>query len=249
MTGREKTLDCLCIKSIDYKDNDKLVTLYAFGEGKITASLRGVKKSTAKLKYASALFCFGKYYLTGKNGYYNVIGCDQVDSFYDLWIDIDKYYHAICSLEILDKVSDDREIGDKLAIITLEFLNELCYKSQNYILSLAKYLSSCIKILGYNLCANCLNCGDSDFDNFYYSHLRGGLVCGDCKDNNCTKISASSAKLISLFEGDISVSDKEFLEKDVYKVVCVMFDFLGKNLAKNFKTFEEYILFYNKIYI
>ena len=45
---KEKTLDCLCIKSIDYKDNDKLVTLYAFGEGKITCLLRGVKKSKAK---------------------------------------------------------------------------------------------------------------------------------------------------------------------------------------------------------
>ena len=36
---------------------------------------------------------------------------------------------------------------------------------------------------------------------------------------------------------------------DILAVIQIYFDIIGKNLAKNFKTFEEYILFYNKVNI
>ena len=245
---KEKTLDCLCIKSIDYKDNDKLVTLYAFGEGKITCSLKGVKKSKAKLKYAGALLCFGKYYLTGKNGFYSVIGCDLTDSFYGIWTDIDKYYPALCSLEILDKVADDREIGDKLAVLTLEFLNEICYKSKDNFISFAKYLNNVVNLLGYKLPLKCLNCGEINNDNFYYSYLKGGLLCGNCYDSTAKKLSMGSLTLLKCFEENKNIQ-ATFDTDDILAVIQIYFDIIGKNLAKKFKTFEEYILFYNKVNI
>ncbi len=245
---KEKTLDCLCIKSIDYKDNDKLVTLYAFGEGKITCSLKGVKKSKAKLKYAGALLCFGKYYLTGKNGFYSVIGCDLTDSFYGIWTDIDKYYPALCSLEILDKVADDREIGDKLAVLTLEFLNQICYKSKDNFISFAKYLNNVVNLLGYNLPLKCLNCGEINNDNFYYSYLKGGLLCGNCYDSTAKKLSMGSLTLLKCFEENKNIQ-ATFDTDDILAVIQIYFDIIGKNLAKKFKTFEEYILFYNKVNI
>ena len=40
----------IVVKSSDYKDNDKLVTLVTFELGKITCLARGVKKPNAKLK-------------------------------------------------------------------------------------------------------------------------------------------------------------------------------------------------------
>lgn len=243
---KERTFDCLCIKSIDYKDNDKLVTLYAFGEGKITASLKGVKKAKAKLKYASALFCFGKYYLAGKNGYNNVIGCDLTDSFYGIWTDIDKYYPAVCSLEILDKIADDREIGDKLAVLTLQFLNELCYKSTKNFIAFAKFLYNAIKLTGYNLQINCLNCGDNNPDNFYYSYIKNGLLCGNCHDSSAVQLSKNVILFLkSLLNGEIEKS--EFDNKTYLSAIKVLMDIIGKNLAKRFKTFDEYFLFYNKM--
>lgn len=244
---KEKTLDCLCIKSIDYKENDKLVTLYAFGEGKITATLKGVKKSKAKLPYAGALLCFGKYYLTGRNGYYNVIGCDLVDNFYGIWTDIDKYYTALCGLEILDKVADDREIGDKLAILTLDFLNEICYKSDNIHKSFAFYLSKVVSNLGYKLLPSCVNCGEDESNKMFYSFTKGGLVCPYCKEYNSLLLSENAVKLIDSFYNNIFCDIREFKASDFLSVIRVYFDILCKNLAKKFKTFEEYILFYNKI--
>ena len=55
------SLDCLCLKAIDYKDNDRLVTLYASGKDKLTAVAKGCKSPKAKLKFAASPFCFGNY--------------------------------------------------------------------------------------------------------------------------------------------------------------------------------------------
>ena len=61
------SFDALCLKSIDYKDNDKIVTLYAVNKGKISIVAKGVKKQKAKLKYAVAPLCFGNYYVNTKS--------------------------------------------------------------------------------------------------------------------------------------------------------------------------------------
>lgn len=60
------SLDGLCIRTIDYKDNDKLITLYCAEKGKITATAKGVKSAKAKLKFCASPFCFGKYQLAAK---------------------------------------------------------------------------------------------------------------------------------------------------------------------------------------
>lgn len=244
---QEKPLDCLCIKSIDYKENDKLITLYAFGEGKITASLKGVKKPKAKLKFAGTLLCFGKYYFTGRNGFYSVIGCDLVDNFYGIWTDIDKYYTALCTLEILDKVAEDREIGDKLALITLKFLNEICYKSENIFLSFAIFLNKTIKILGYNLSPYCINCGEENLHNVYYSFVRSALVCEDCKDSTSLRLSNELADFVKILNSDDVTSGIDLSQEELLTLIKIFFNIICKNLAKKFKTFEEYNLFYNKI--
>lgn len=243
---KEKTLDCLCLKSIDYKENDKLVTLYAFGEGKVTAVLKGVKKSKAKLPYAGALFCFGKYYLAGRNGYYSVIGCDLVDNFYDVWTDIDKYYAALCGLEILDRAADDREIGDKIAAITLDFINEVCYKSTNIMLSLTLYLNNVNNCLGYSILPACINCGDNDSTHMYYSFLRSGVVCNDCKEYNAMRLTKNAVGILDKLYNKLPI-DSKCESKDLILLIRIYSDILGKNLAKKFKTLEEYNLFYNKL--
>ena len=49
-------INAIVLKSVDYKDNDKILTLYSPEKGKITAGIKGVKKSGAKLKFASEPF-------------------------------------------------------------------------------------------------------------------------------------------------------------------------------------------------
>jgi DNA repair protein RecO (recombination protein O) len=60
--------EAIVLQSIDYKDNDKLLTLFSPSLGKLTAGIRGVKKPTAKLSFAAQPFCFAEYVLAEKGG-------------------------------------------------------------------------------------------------------------------------------------------------------------------------------------
>ncbi len=192
--------ECLCIRSMDYKENDKLITLYAFGKGKITATCRGVKKPKAKLKYASSILCFGTYYLSGRNGYYTVTGCDLIDSFYKLWGDIDKFYPALSSIEMLDKFSGDSEISDNLATSTLLFLKTLCYENiDNIPLHFLKYLYNTLAIIGYEIAADsCISCGNSNGKNAFFSASKGGVVYECCRAYDSEKLTAEQVDILSV---------------------------------------------------
>ena len=48
--------EAIVLHTVDYKDNDKLLTLFSPTLGKITAGIRGVKKPTAKLAFAAQPF-------------------------------------------------------------------------------------------------------------------------------------------------------------------------------------------------
>lgn len=143
--------DSLCLKSIDYKDDDKLITLYCAEKGKITAVAKGVKKPKAKLKFCASPMCFGKYYLCAKSGRYTVTGCDVIDGFFSITENIVKFYCAGCILEVLDKFSPEGDFNLKLFTYSLTTLNTIAYKSEekDCEVILTDYLKGCTTLLGF----------------------------------------------------------------------------------------------------
>ena len=87
----EIIVNALVLRAVDYKDNDKILTLYSLERGKITAGIKGVKKSGAKLKFASEPFAFCEFVLAEKQGRYTVIGATYIDSFFSLRTSLIKY--------------------------------------------------------------------------------------------------------------------------------------------------------------
>ncbi len=144
------SLDCLCLKALDYKDNDRLVTLYASGKGKLTARAIGCKRPKAKLKFAASPLCFGNYQLaSGKTGLV-VTGCDCYDSFFGLTRDIVLFYAAGTVLEIMDKTAVEGEFNPELFTLALSTLNELCYKSERAATQVIKdFIAGALKCLGW----------------------------------------------------------------------------------------------------
>ena len=142
-------VEALCLKSIDYKDNDKLLTLYASGVGKLLVNAKGCKKPKAKLKFAASVLCFGHYYLTKTSSGYTLTGCDLYDSFYDLATDIEKFYAASVVLEILDKMGMEEDYNNNLFLMALKCLKELAYETKNPKSCLYGYLKLILEALGY----------------------------------------------------------------------------------------------------
>jgi len=78
--------EAIVLQAIDYKDDDKLLTLFSPTLGKITAGIRGVKKPKAKLAFSAQPFCFAEYILAEKGGRYTVTNAYLHESFFSLRI-------------------------------------------------------------------------------------------------------------------------------------------------------------------
>ena len=265
----EITHDCLCIRSMDYKENDKLITLYAFGSGKITANCRGVKKPKAKLKYASSILCFGTYYLTGRNGFYTVTGCDQIESFYGLWGDIDKYYPAISAIELLDKFSGDSEISDNLAASTLQFLKTLCYENiQNISYFFLKHLYNILTLIGYQITvSSCVKCGKTTGKRAYFSNENGGIIYECCRSYDAVYLTGAQLDILRELEDGQSCDfpknslnerendtnyDQKTVEREInnvkdldniYTLITVSYNYVEHITEKKLIATKEYVDF------
>ena len=74
----------IVIKATDYKDSDKLVTIFSAELGLIKARARGVKKAKAKLAFAVQPFAFIEFLLTEKGGFYTIINATSIDQFFNV---------------------------------------------------------------------------------------------------------------------------------------------------------------------
>ena len=57
----------IVLKTKEYKDNDKLLTILTLEKGKILVKARGVKKSKSKLKAFCQSFCFADFELVSSS--------------------------------------------------------------------------------------------------------------------------------------------------------------------------------------
>ena len=122
----EVKTEAVVLQSLDYKDNDKILTLFSPTLGKITAGIKGVKKPTAKLAFAAQPFCFAEYVLAEKNGRYTVTAAYLHESFFELRDDIEKYYGACAMAETVREIAVENERFQGLFIAFIEGLKALC---------------------------------------------------------------------------------------------------------------------------
>ena len=58
------------LKAVNYKESDKILTVFTLERGKITVSARGVRKANARMRGLSEPFCFAETVLAEKAGRY-----------------------------------------------------------------------------------------------------------------------------------------------------------------------------------
>lgn len=120
----EKITAGIVLKQEDRGESDKLITLLT-PDGIITAVVKGVKKSKAKLKFAALPFAFAEYSLSGKGSIFTVTGCTQIEDLSKITQNIYDYYVASFMSEVAIKSNASGEFF-------VEFLKTLkCLLYQN----------------------------------------------------------------------------------------------------------------------
>ena len=181
----------IVIASKDFKDFDKIVTIYSLEKGLIYAKLVGVKKPTAKLKVAKEIFCFAEFDLFSKNtDFLTVTSANVIENFYTISNDINKFYSGCLILEILKVVGRENENNEILFLETLKALKTLAYSNIQPKLVLVKYLLKIFEAMGYKLSLNkCPHCGLNFGTKRYFSLSEGTITCSACKTMDSKEIS------------------------------------------------------------
>ena len=229
----EEKYNAVVIRATNYKENDKIINLFTLEGGIVSAKLVGVKKANSKLKFAGEIFCFGEFVLIEKDDRRTVKEVNQIDSFYDLRFDLDKFYAGSTMAELVSKLLIDQMKSYELFLCFINALKTLNEKDIDAALVLATFILNAMKFQGYELdFEKCAVCGNEIKHRSFFSFSDGRSVCSNCAGDVDTEIRYSTYSLLK----ECSVSQKDisfnFLEK-------ITFD---ENQLKNVLRFLDFAL-------
>ena len=171
--------DALLLRSVDYGESDKIITLLTADRGKLTAGAKGVKKASAKLRFAAQPFCFAEYVFSSSHGRNTMISASLHDGFYSLCEDVGKFFAAAVVTETCEKlVSEGMESGEYL-VAAVTALEEICEKEPAF--ALVKFLCAALKFAGYPVrAAERCECGKPLSGRMRFDTASGAFNCSDC---------------------------------------------------------------------
>ena len=194
--GEQIKTQAIVLNKVDFKDNDRVLTLFSAQKGKITASCKGVKKQNSKLRPSSEVFAFGTYILAESKGRYTVTGYDSIDSFFELRDDFDRLTLGVLFLKICEKSISQGEGNYELFSLLINCLHKLREPSvaPGFVASVFLFKYACV--MGYQPeITNCAKCSNNS-DLLFFSASAGGVLCKNCNETEHMAITGGCLKYI-----------------------------------------------------
>lgn len=176
----------IVIREVQYKDNDKIITILTDTLGKISCIARGAKKTNSPILANSQYLVYNEFVLYKNKNFYYINSASIVDTFYNLRVNLDKLEIVFELTKILQRVTDENEDTTdilKLFLNTLYILNKL---DKNNDLIVATFKIKLFCLLGFmpriEKCAQCGQAfGNIDVkDRVYYDYVSNIFCCGEC---------------------------------------------------------------------
>ncbi len=190
-------------RSVQYKENDKIITVLTAEEGLISIYCHGAKSNKSKFLTSARLFCYSDLVITKKGDFYYLKESDYIEAFFKIVNSMDKLFLGQYFLEAINEVCIE---GENQSSILRLLLNSL------YALSEDVCPPSMIKaVFEMRLCSeigvlpelNCCHfCGKQNDGTLYFDVKNGDLVCKKCllgfeKQSSFTELSSGVLKALS----------------------------------------------------
>ncbi|MCP4704044.1 MAG: DNA repair protein RecO [candidate division Zixibacteria bacterium] len=178
------------LKSVNWKENSRIVTFFMENCGRLSIVDRGGRSIKSKRSRLQT-FCRMEitYFKSDRSGTGYLTEVDPIESFlFERDGSLGRLTFASAALEILYDLLPEDEPQESLYHMTMQFLKltDLVHKLSLYPLFLA-YLMKLLSQLGYRPnFAGCVGCGKDlqnckNGDILAFSAERGGLVCSTCQ--------------------------------------------------------------------
>ena len=218
----ERKTEAIVLRTAEYKDADKILTLLTPFEGKITAGIRGVKKAGAKLAFAAQPFAFCEYVLTERNGRNTVVSAYLHDGFFSLRTDIVRFYAACAVTEACEALSAEGAENQGLFVAAAEALRCLAYAEERGETcgetcgeTLCGFLLVALHESGYMIDLNgCGACGEEiSGERCYFDFSSGRFLCDSCvaspPNKEIARASACTYRFLRRLAGGVSRTETE----------------------------------------
>jgi len=175
--------DAIVIRSREYGEADRLITLFSREKGKIEALAKGVRKPKSTQRGGTQLFTYADFMLYRGKTLDTVSQVQARDSFIHLWDDFDKTIASSGMAELLDIATVREQPEPELFTLTLSMFYLLKYLDPYT--AQAAYALRLMKINGYLPAMDtCQECGRSLIqEQAFLSSEEGGIFCAVCKNN------------------------------------------------------------------
>lgn len=185
------------IKNQDYKENDKLITIFSESHGKINVIVRGAKRVKNSKLPLTLPFSFCDYVLYKGKTMFTLNEGSITESFQDFLKDLETVTYATYILELADIALVEEEPNQSLfKDIVTSF-----YFIKNNVISLelliAYFELRVLKNTGFNFEFNrCSICRKKIISSNYFSLSHGGGVCNSCTKEGGLYVSHETYSLI-----------------------------------------------------
>lgn len=206
----------IVIRTMDYGEGDKIITLFTELNGKVGVMARGAKKVKSRHAAVTQLFTYGVYTYYKGSGMASLNDGEIIQSFYPLRSDIMKTAYSAYIVEWLDRVLDEK---DASAYLFFQLKGALVAIEQDKDPQIISHLFELkmLQITGYTPVFNgCISCGVSS-NLHHFSPDSGGVLCSTCSPTHehLIILTDKTLKLLRLFQkmdltnvGSIQVSDE-----------------------------------------
>ncbi len=191
----------------DYRDDDRMLTLFSSTRGRIDCKARNCRKSTSKLLACAQPFVFGEFELFTGSDRVTVNGCDVRETFYPLREDVDRFMAASVCTQLCNSVIEHESSDEQLFSLLYHTLSFLAYSDADPKDLIIAYLLHFLDHAGYRpsltRCAVCRRDVRSDAVLFYAAEA-GGVVCAACPHGGkpVSKLSLEAMRRILLLGHD-----------------------------------------------
>lgn len=244
-------IEGIIIRTTNYGETNKIVTIYSREWGKVGVMARGAKKPNSRLAAVTQLFTYGYFLVQRSSGLGTLQQGEMISSLRAIREDIFLTAYASYIVDLTDKSTDDRKPNPFLFELVHQTLN-LINEGYDAEILMNIFEMKMLNPLGlYPILNQCAICGNTE-GHFSFSIREGGLLCHRCleKDPYHLKISSATVRLLRLFYyldlsrlGNISV--KSETKAELKKVISTYYDeYSGLNLKtkkflKQMGKFEE----------
>lgn len=183
------TTNAIVVRRADYRENDRMITLFSPTMGRIDALCRGCRRQKSPLMAASELFCAGEYVLYQTSERATVVSCQVEDTYYGLRSDYERLSHGMYALELCAAAIQPAQENERLFMLLLRTLAHLCYGDVQPCRVTAVFLMGMTSLLGFRpQVGRCARCGTPVLQNRTgddliigaFSPEQGGVLCPGC---------------------------------------------------------------------